>query len=76
MFNYRIIRHNDDGYTWYGLHEVFYDKDGEVKEAAEFPSCYSDSPEELITEIELQLKDAKDMKEDVLDFDAIPQRTT
>ena len=29
-WNYRVILHDKDEDQWYGLHEVFYDDDGQV----------------------------------------------
>ena len=36
-WNYRITKHEDKGEEWYGIHEVYYDKDGDPDMISENP---------------------------------------
>jgi len=55
MWNYRIIK---DGET-YGLHEVFYNDDGEIAAHSENPEVVGESVEDIKGSLELMLKDVK-----------------
>jgi hypothetical protein len=59
-WNYRIIRHDDDKHSWFGLHEVFYD--GSISGWTENPItfvCDADEGTEGITDaLNHALKDA------------------
>ena len=39
-WNYRIMRHEVDGEVWYGVHEVYYDVNGE-------PRLWTEKPETI-----------------------------
>jgi hypothetical protein len=36
-WNYRITKHTDKGEEWYGIHEVYYDKDDKPEMISENP---------------------------------------
>ena len=55
MWNYRIIK---DKKT-YGLHEVFYNDDGEIFAHAEKAEIIGDDPKEILESITLMYKDVK-----------------
>ena len=47
-WNTRIIKHNEHGETYYGIHEVYYDKDDK-------PVMWSDKPIKIVFEDEEEL---------------------
>jgi YD repeat-containing protein len=58
-WNYRIVKYKNKDY---GLHEVYYDKQGRIVDRTEDPiiSCYSEEgPEGIIKSLRMALKDAK-----------------
>lgn len=65
MWNNRFIQHKD----YVGLYEVFYNDEGVPCGYAETPEEIGDSPEDIISILEMQLKDAKDGKDSVLQDD-------
>lgn len=58
MWNYRIIRHRTKGATWYGLHEVYYRKNGKPYLWAEEPDATGDTVKDLVAGLAMQLRDA------------------
>ena len=78
-WNYRVFRHKYPGTVkevLYELRETYYDKDGKICawDASEEPSSATgESVEELIEVLELQLRDAKKCRDDILDFDMEPE---
>lgn len=50
MWNYRVIRHNDELGEWYGIHKVYYDKNGQPIRCDEEPvSVMAYTPGDIIT---------------------------
>lgn len=73
-WNYRIIKKADpviglEGAGYY-LHEVYYNSKGEITGMAEPPSFpFGETPEELVSDIENMLRDAKNQP--ILEYDKI-----
>ena len=70
-WNYRIIHYKTGGY---GLHEVFYSKEGEVEgwteDAIDFGCDEDEGKEGIISSLEMALNDAKSqtvLEEDLLE---------
>lgn len=61
-WNYRLIRHrsrrNGIDETWYGLHEVYYDKKGKMNLWAPDPEVQGESPKEVVATLAAMLRDA------------------
>lgn len=75
MWNYRIVRHRTRRITWYGLHEVYYDKSRKVTLWAPRPSATGDSPKDLIAGLAMQLRDATNSEAPILDQKDMPGKT-
>lgn len=61
-WNYRIVKHKSGVNTWYSLHEVYYDENGEPDGMTQNPiSAHGDTRAEVIKALEMMLKDAKRM---------------
>ena len=61
MWNNRIIKHEKDGTIWYGVHEVFYNKDGSIYAYTEDAiTIIGETEEETIEQVEQILRDIKD----------------
>ena len=60
-WNYRIIKRKDKETDdeWYGLNEVFYNRDGSLMAYSETDEVVSDSPEGIIKVLNMMLKDTK-----------------
>ena len=62
-WHHEIIFHDKDAKPWYGLHEVHFEKDGEIvaytQDALYFAVDEDEGPEELIRSVELALQDIK-----------------
>lgn len=60
-WNYRIMKRTcpETGEIYYGLNEVFYNKDGSLMAYTERDEIVSHSPSEVISVLEMMLKDAK-----------------
>ena len=58
-WNYRIIEHDKDELPYFGLHEVYYDKDDKASAWTERPAIVGDSQAEVVQTLEMMLKDAK-----------------
>lgn len=59
MWNYRIVRHRvGKGLTWYGLHEVYYKKNGKIDLWAPRPDAVGDDVWDMIGGLAVQLRDA------------------
>ena len=59
MWNYRIVRHRTRSLTWYGLHEVYYKKDGKTVDLwAPKPDAVGDDPKDMVAGLAIQLRDA------------------
>jgi hypothetical protein len=69
-WSYRIFKHvSDGGHTSYALHEVYLDDPGNVINRLDTPTTeHSRSIDELIEDLEFQLKCAKQFSEQVLEF--------
>lgn len=61
-WNYRIVRTKDEsGADWFAVHEVHYDAEGEPLGMTEKPvTVEGETPEDIIGDLELMLKDARD----------------
>ena len=68
-WNYRIMKHGEKDGVWYGVHEVFYDDDGNLSWTMKPVVASADSPEGVIEDVELMLADIKKYKDDILDYD-------
>jgi hypothetical protein len=53
-WNFRILYHDKDEYPWYGVHEVFYNEDGNIY-------TYTENAMDLIGETEEYVKSYVDM---------------
>ena len=61
MWNNRIIKHEKNGTIWYGVHEVFYNKDGSIYAYTEDAiTIIGETEEETIGQAEQILRDIKD----------------
>ena len=61
MWNNRIIKHEKNGTIWYGVHEVFYNKDGSIYAYTEDPiTIVGETKSETIGQVEQILRDIKD----------------
>ncbi len=61
MWNNRIIKHEKNGTIWYGVHEVFYNKDGSIYAYTEDAiTIIGETEEETIKQVEQILRDIKD----------------
>jgi len=58
MWNYRIVRHRSRGQTWYGLHEVYYRKNGKMYLWAPKPDAVGDTLNEVVAGLAMMLRDA------------------
>ena len=59
-WNYRIMkRTSEDGYEYYALNEVFYNKDKSLKAYSLTDEVVGDSPAEIIAILQMMLRDAK-----------------
>jgi len=69
-WNYRIFRHTEkDGYTWYAIHECYYDDDGNVEGYTQGPDYpQGETVEELKTDLEYMLNDA--FSQPILDYES------
>lgn len=56
-WNYRMIEHkNQDGSSWFAIHEVYYDDDGNPKYCTEGPcSANGEDTESLITDMQYMM---------------------
>ncbi len=57
-WNYRMIEHkNLDGSSWFAIHEVYYDDNGNPKYCSEGPcSAHGEDPETLITDMSYMME--------------------
>ena len=61
MWNNRIIKHEKNGTIWYGVHEVFYNKDGSIYGYTEDAiTIIGETEEETVEQAEQILRDIKD----------------
>ena len=66
-WDYRVIKHIDEGVVSYQIHEVYYDEDQVIKSWTENSiKPYGETPEELKKDILMQLQG---LDKPVLDFD-------
>lgn len=72
MWNYRVIRHRTKGVVWYGLHEVYYRKNGKLWLWAEEPEAVGDTHMELVEGLAMMLKDAINREAPVLKAREMP----
>jgi len=54
-WNHRVMKHHDCGEDWYGIHEVFYDENGEVDGWAESADVTGESLNDLRTALDWML---------------------
>lgn len=57
-WNYRIVKHRTRGEIWYGLHEVYYNKKGEMNLWAPEPEVVGDSVLDLVATLAAMIRDA------------------
>lgn len=58
-WNYRIIYHDDHKFPYYGLHEVYYDKEINIKTWTLDAQIVGDDVKDLVSTLKMMLKDAK-----------------
>lgn len=59
-WDWRVVRHEEEGRTWYGIHEVYFGKGGTVLTMTEDPiEPYGDTLEEIIQDLRDMLKVAE-----------------
>ena len=77
MWNYRIVRHRvGKGLIWYGLHEVYYKKDGKTIDLwAPKPDAVGDDRMDMIAGLALQLRDATKSDVPILEEKDLPGKT-
>jgi len=68
MWNYRIIKDNDNAY---GLYEVIYNDDGEISAHSEKAEIVGDSVKDLLNSLRLMLDDAQKSSYNILEMDKI-----
>ena len=73
-WNYRIMKHTEDDFAWYGLHEVFYTPDGKIYGWGKEPEeVVGDSLAEVRNILVMMLEDVKRYAIAVLDYDMEPE---
>lgn len=75
MWNYRIVRHRLKKITWYGLHEVWYKKNGKIDLWAPAPAAAGDDPKDLVAYMALLLRAATRSDSPILDQKDMPGKT-
>lgn len=68
MWNYRIIKAEDESY---GLYEVIYNDDGEISFVTEEPEVIGCSVKDLLDTLRLMLDDAQKASYNILEMDKI-----
>lgn len=62
-WNYRVLRHHKNGEAWYGLHEVYYRKDGSPRACTADPIAFvsdeDEGPGGIARSLRLALSDAE-----------------
>lgn len=76
MWNYRIVRHRTRNITWYGLHEVYYKKNGKIDLWAPRPSAVGDDPKDMVAGLAVQLHDATKSDAPILNQKDMPGKTS
>ena len=74
LWNYQILRHKgiDGNEDWYGIHEVYRDKDGKIMACTEGNGTLpSECPESISVGLKMMLKDCKDYP--VHGYDNVPE---
>ncbi|MDM7985993.1 MAG: hypothetical protein QUS13_01515 [Smithella sp.] len=63
-WDYRIIEHDEKAGTnrWFGLHEVFYDKNGRIDCFTEKPIIEGDSFDDILNELTHMVNDLRNKK--------------
>jgi len=62
-WNYRIIYYDDDDvHPYYGLHDVFYNKKGEIKFWDKEPDIVGESEDDIREQLKMMLQDTKHRK--------------
>ena len=60
MWNYRAVEKTNRGKTFYEVHEVYYDENGEIFAYSQDPqSPFGETHGELIKDLSMMLKDVK-----------------
>jgi hypothetical protein len=72
-WNFRIMKTDKGGWISYSIHEVYYDENKNVLGYTDALTGSNISVEELISDLERQLEDAKKCKDNILDF--VPDQT-
>jgi len=57
-WNYRIVKYNSED-PMFGLHEIYYDKNGKPDSRTETPMVVGETPEEVIAALEMALEACK-----------------
>ena len=58
MWNNRIVKHEKDDITWYGVHEVFYHENGGINGYTEEPIVIlGETVEDVKSQLEMIMKD-------------------
>lgn len=68
MWNYRIIKNEDDSY---GLYEVIYNDNGEISAHSENSEIIGESPEDILQTLRLMLDDANKSYYNILEYNKI-----
>jgi metal-responsive CopG/Arc/MetJ family transcriptional regulator len=68
MWNYRILKSNEESY---GLYEVIYNDDGKISAHTASAEVEGESPEDILSSLRLMLDDAQKSYYNVLDMDSI-----
>lgn len=68
-WNYRIIKHEENGETYYAIHEVYYDKNGKPEAVTkESIAAQDDTPEGIKQQLEWMLLALKEPTLNYEDF--------
>ena len=70
-WNHRLVRRSENGETWYGIHEAFYDKNKRVRAITKDPiDVIGESVEEVRETLQRMLRA---LEAPILDYEAIPE---
>ena len=70
MWNNRIVQHEKDGIVYYGVHEVFYNKNGGINGYTEDPiTILGETVEDVKSQLKIIMKDIE--KHEVIDASTV-----
>lgn len=72
MWNYRIVRHRAMKSVWYGLHEVYYGKKGNMTMWSPDPEAVGNDKDDLVGGLAIMLWDATNRQSPILNAYGMP----